>query len=96
PPPSYPTFLAMGNTRSRSVSEQDAPRSKDGSEFRQRSHKTFDHSSFPDAVTLIVGNESFVISSSHISLHSPFFHDFSKEASPNWMWTLERLVNYST
>ncbi|GMT12780.1 hypothetical protein PFISCL1PPCAC_4077, partial [Pristionchus fissidentatus] len=46
-------------------------------------HASFNHSSFPDAKVLQVRRKNFVVSSSYLSLHSPFFYDFFLNANAN-------------
>ncbi|GMT12785.1 hypothetical protein PFISCL1PPCAC_4082, partial [Pristionchus fissidentatus] len=45
-------------------------------------HSSFDHSLFPDVKTLRVRSTDFLVSTSYLSLHSPFFHDFFRSGEP--------------
>ncbi|GMT13528.1 hypothetical protein PFISCL1PPCAC_4825, partial [Pristionchus fissidentatus] len=45
-------------------------------------HSAFDHSLFPDVKTLRVRSTNFLVSSSYLSLHSPFFRDFFRSGEP--------------
>ncbi|GMT13533.1 hypothetical protein PFISCL1PPCAC_4830, partial [Pristionchus fissidentatus] len=52
-------------------------------------HSTFDHSSFPDAEILRVRSENFVVSSSYLSLHSPYFRDFFRNGKERRSYELD-------
>ncbi|GMT13532.1 hypothetical protein PFISCL1PPCAC_4829, partial [Pristionchus fissidentatus] len=56
-------------------------------------HVSFDNASLPDAKVLRVRKKNFVVSSSYLSLHSPFFYCFFLNANANEAGLIELDVN---
>ncbi|GMT13527.1 hypothetical protein PFISCL1PPCAC_4824 [Pristionchus fissidentatus] len=52
------------------------------SSYSRDTHSAFDHSLFPEVKTLRVRSTHFLVSSSYLSLHSPFFRDFFRSGEP--------------